>query len=113
MIERWFEAFTLLKEQPASDNHGGMTSLYTPDIPFRGALTTVAGDEIAMGGRPVLQEQPVLLHELDVTLMPGDRVRREKDGSLYRVGSYSGGMRAPAWSGLQFAQVPVERVVLS
>lgn len=112
MIEKWFEAFTLMKAESASDNHGGTTTLYTPDVPFRGALTLVAGEEIPMGGRPVLQENPVLLHELDVTLVPGDRVRREKDGAIYRVGGRSDGMRAPAWSGLQFAQVPVERVVL-
>lgn len=112
MIEKWFEAFTLLKEESSSDNHGGATTLYTPDIPFQGALTLVAGEEIPAGGRAVLQEQPVLLHELDVTLVPGDRVRREKDGAVYQVGGRSDGMRAPTWSGLQFAQVPVERVVL-
>lgn len=112
MIEKWFEAFTLLKEQSAPDGHGGVTILYTPDIPFRGALTLVAGDELLMGGQPVLQENPVLLHELDVTLVPGDRLRREKDGAVYRVGGRSDGMRTPAWSGLRFCQVPVEKVVL-
>lgn len=112
MIEKWFEDFTLMAKQSIPDGLGGETTLYDPDMPFRGALTLVPGEEFPMGGQPVLKENPVLLHELDVTLAPGDRVRREKDGAIYRVGGHSGGMRAPAWSGLQFAQVPVERVVL-
>lgn len=112
MIEKWFEDFTLLEKHAIPDGVAGQTTLYNPGVPFRGALTLVTGEEFPMGGQPVLKENPVLLHELDVTLSPGDRVRREKDGAVYRVGGHSGGMRAPAWSGLQFAQVPVERVVL-
>ena len=112
MIEKWFEDFTLMVKQVIPDGDGGETPLYEPDVAFHGALTLVTGEEFPMGGQPVLKENPVLLHELDVTLSPGDRVRREKDGAVYRVGGHSGGMRAPVWSGLQFAQVPVERVVL-
>ena len=112
MIERWFEDFILLQKQSTPDGRGGVSTLCTPDISFRGALTLVPAEEFPMGGQPVMQENPVLLHETDVTLTSGDRVRREKDGAVYRVCGHSGGMRAPAWSGLRFTQVPVERVVL-
>ena len=54
----------------------------------------------------------MLLHEFDVTLSPGDRFRRKKDGAIYRVCGRSDNMRTPAFSGLRFAQVPVERVVI-
>ena len=112
MIEKWFEAFTLLEKHTVPDGCGGETTQYTPDVPFLGALTLVTGEEFSMAGQPVLKEDPVLLHELEVTLVRGDRVRRDKDGAIYRVGGASGSMCAPAWSGLQFAQVPVERLVL-
>ena len=78
---------------------------------FRGALTHTCGEAIPAGGRAVLGERTMLLHELDVTLTLGDDVRRERDGALFRVMSHSGLMRTPAFSGLQFAQVPVERLV--
>ena len=53
----------------------------------------------------------MLLHDWEVTLMQGDRVRRARDGAVYRVTGLSGDMRAPDLSGLAFAQVPVERLV--
>ena len=65
-----------------------------------------------MAGQITLRSDPVLLHEYDVTLAPGDHVRREKDGALYRVAGRSDDMRTPAFSGLSFAQVPVERLVI-
>ena len=54
----------------------------------------------------------MLLHEFDVTLAPGDHIRREKDGAVYRVTDRSDNMRAPAYSGLRFCQVNVERTVI-
>lgn len=111
MIERWFEAFTLLEKAAAPDGLGGETAALTPSIPFQGALTLTAGDMTNAAGQPVLAESPVLLHETDVTLVPGDHIRREKDGAVYRVTDRSDMLRAPAFSGLKFAQAPVERVV--
>lgn len=111
MIQKWFEPFTLMNAAAEPDGLGGQRTAYVPSAEFQGALTCTCGEEIPCGGRPVLKEEPSLLHEFDITLAPGDHVRREKDGSLYRVKGRSGGMRAPAFSGLRFAQVEVERVM--
>ena len=54
----------------------------------------------------------MLLHEFDLTLVPGDYVRRERDGAIYRVTDRSDNLRAPAFSGLRFAQAAVKRVVI-
>lgn len=110
MIEKWFEAFTLLKATPVADGLGAAPPALTEDIPFLGALTYAVEQVLTAGERPVLADAPVLLHEYDVTLAPGDRVRREKDGAVYRVTGQ--GMRAPAWSGLRFGQAQVERLVV-
>lgn len=112
MIEKWFEAFTLLETQAESDGMGGERFTYSPVLTFRGALAFTTGSEINAAGQTMLQESPVLLHEFDVTLAPNDHVRREKDGATYRVTNRSDSMRSPAFSGLRFAQVPVERVVI-
>lgn len=112
MIEKWFEAFTLMARYAAPDQLGGETVEFTPALAFQGALTLSPGKEITAAGQPALQEHPQLLHEFDVTLAPGDYVRREKDGAIYRVTGRSDSMRAPEFSGLRFAQVNVERRML-
>lgn len=112
MIERWFEPFMLLERKSTPDEMGGEIVAYNEVTPFQGVVTFTTGDCISLGGQPALREEPVLLHEYDVTLAPNDYVRREKDGAVYRVASRTESMRAPAFSGLRFAQVNVERVVI-
>ena len=110
MLTDYFEPFTLLERVASPDGLAGECVSLRPVTDFRGALTHTCGEEIAPGGRAALRMTPVLLHETDVTLVPNDRVRRIRDGSLWRVTGASDGMRTPAFSGLQFAQVPVEGV---
>lgn len=110
MIERWFEAFTLLEQSSLPDGLGGIRASFAPGLAFQGVLTLTTGEETELAGQVVLQEKPVLLYEFDVTLAPGDHVRREKDGAVYRVTGRS--LRAPAFSSLRFCQAPVERLVI-
>lgn len=112
MIERWFEPFTLLETTAVPDGMGGQISGYSPVLDFQGALSFTTGADTSLAGQTVAAETLVLLHEYDVTLSPGDHVRREKSGAVYRVKASSDGMRAPAFSGLRFAQVEVERLVI-
>ena len=111
MLTDYFESMMLLERRAEPDDLGGETLSFQDVTSFRGALTHTCGEEIPVGGRATLALRPVLLHEPDVTLMAGDTVRRERDGSLWRVTGSSDGMRTPAFSGLQFAQAPVERLV--
>lgn len=113
MLEHYFEPFTLLERRALPDGLGGECVTWQRVTGFRGGLTHTCGDEISVGGHAALRSTPALLHEFDVTLSPGDYVRRERDGSLWRVTGRSGDMRSPAFSGLSFAQVPVERLVIS
>ena len=109
MLARWYEPFMLLEASRTPDGLGGSSLTLTDDIPFRGVLTLTVSGETTAAGQPALTHQPVLLYELDVTLSPGDYVRRERDGAVFRVTGRAGDLRAPAFSGLQFAQAPVER----
>lgn len=112
MIERWFEAFTLLEKEASPDGLGGEAVTLTPGMAFQGVISRTACAEKDAAGRFILEENPVLLHEFDVTLALGDHVRREKTGAVYRVVDGSDKLRAPAHSGLRFAQVRVRKVVL-
>lgn len=109
MIDQFFEPFTLLTPACIQDGLGGTATELTPFVAFRGALTQIAAQEQDTAGRMSLRSRPVLLHDFDVTLRMGDRVRREKDGAIYRVAGRPEDMRTPAFSSLRFAQVPVER----
>ena len=111
MIEKWFEPFMLLDKHSQPDSLGGERITFSDDVPFSGVLTWAGETPGSAAERLALQEAPALLHEFDVTLSPGDHVRREKDGAVYKVLSRSGSLRAPSFSGLRFCQVPVERVV--
>lgn len=112
MIEKWFEAFTLLEKESSPDGLGGENVTFTPGIGFQGVLSRMSCAERDAAGRFLLEEDPVLLHEFDITLVPGDHVRRDRTGDVYRVAGSSDSQRAPAFSGLRFAQVSVKKVVL-
>ena len=112
MLTDYFEPFTLLEENSEADGMGGEQINLQHLLSFRGALTHTAGTERSIGGRMTLESTPMLLHEFDVTLAPGDCVRRERDGTLWRVTGLSDNMRTPALSDLSFAQVRVERLVI-
>ncbi|MBQ8202220.1 MAG: hypothetical protein IJZ74_10710 [Clostridia bacterium] len=112
MLTDYFEPFALLERISEPDGLGGQRFSFRYVMDFRGGLSYTAGQEISVGGRAVLRSDPVLLHEFDVTLAPGDYVRRERDGAVYRVTGCTEDMRSPAFSGLQFAQVPLERMVI-
>lgn len=111
MIERWFEPFSLLEKASVQDGMGGEHVSYNPVMDFQGVLTLYAEKEADMAGQTLSAQTMMLLHDFDVTLSPGEYVRREKDGTVYRVLGCSADRRAPAFSGLHFAQVKVERVV--
>ncbi len=112
MIEKWFEPFTLLEKDTFPDGLGGEFVTYIPALTFQGALSYTTSPETDAAGRFILEEDPVLLHEFDVTLALGDHIRREKTGVVYRVAGSSDTLRSPAFSGLRFAQVNVKKVVL-
>lgn len=111
MIEKWFEPFMLLEKQSTPDGLGGQTLTFLDDTPFAGVLTCTCDVPVTAAQRIAVEESPTLLHEYDVTLETGDCIRREKDGAVYRVLTRSDGLRTPAFSGLRFCQVAVERVV--
>ncbi len=112
MVQDYFEPFCLLEKAAVPDGLGSEAAVLSHVMDFRGGLTHAPGQEITTADRVTLKSDLLLLHELDVTLGPGDYVRRVKDGTVYHVTSRTADMRAPAFSGLQFAQVAVERLVI-
>lgn len=111
MIEKWFEPFMLLEKHSQPDGLGGERITFTDDVPFSGVLTWVSDIPLTAAGHIAVEDASALLHEFDVSLDPGDYVRRKKDGAVYKVISRSDSLRTPPFSGLRFCEVAVERVV--
>ncbi len=111
MLQDYFEDFTLLERTQAPDGLGGHTVTWAEGVAFRGGVTQVVGRETDSAGLLALKTTPMLLHEWDVTLSQGDRIRRLRDGAEFRVAGRSDDMRTPLLAGMAFCQVPVERLV--
>lgn len=74
MLEDYLEDFRLLEGDELPDLMGGSQSAYSPGLLFRAGVTATPGEPVSAGDHPALRLRPMLLHEWDVTLAPGDRV---------------------------------------
>lgn len=113
MLTDYFEPFALLERAQTPDGLGGTAASWRDSLIFSGGVTFVPGGETTIAGLSALRTIPVLAHDYDVTLRQGDMVRRLSDGAAFRVAGNSADMRAPACADLRFAQVPIEKVVLT
>lgn len=111
MLQDYAEPFTLMIAERAEDGLGAMVLRYTVGEHFSAALCHAPGFPDSPGGATAARHTPVLLHPREMTLMPGDVVRRETDQALYRVLDCSDFMRTPPSAVTSFAQVTLERLV--
>lgn len=111
MLHDYCEPFTLMTALPAEDGLGATALRYEAGERFSAALCAAPGAPDAPAGLTAARQRPVLLHPQEMTLMPGDVVRREADGALYRVLDASDFMRTPPCALSAFAQVTLERLV--
>lgn len=111
MLQDYMEPFTLMIAQAAEDGLGATVLHYTAGENFPAALCHAPGLPDSPAGLTAARHTPVLLHPRDMTLMPGDVVRRAADGALYRVLDCSDFMRTPPGAVTSFAQVTLERLV--
>lgn len=112
MLGEYMEDFRRMESGGAGDGLGGLTGKLTPGEAFHAGICPGQTAAAALAGKEAARESGVLLHGAGVTLAPGEIIRREKDGALYRVRSRSEFYRAPRRGRLAFAQVNIERVVI-
>ena len=113
MLQDYCESFTLMTAAKENDGLGARVLRYKAGETFSAALCSTPGMADTPGGLTAARQTPVLLHPREMTFMPGDVVRREADGVLYRVLDCSDFMRTPLSASMAFAQVTLERVVNS
>lgn len=111
MLQDYCEPFTLLIPVTAGDALGCAAVRYETGETFSAALCAVPGVPADPAGRTAARHTPVLLHPRELSLMPGDLIRRQADGATYRVLDCSDFMRTPRVSFIAFAQATLERLV--
>lgn len=85
MLTDYFEPFTLLKSASCPDPCGGQLQQDVTEHPFHAALADALGEEGERGGKPFNRVTPYLLCAPETPLKLDDIIRREKDGTHYRV----------------------------
>lgn len=113
MLQDYCEPFILMTPVTAEDALGCTAVGYEPGETFSAALCAAPGSPGVHAGRTAARQTTVLLHPREMSLMPGDVVRRASDGATYRVLDCSDFMRTPLSASMAFAQVTLERVVHS
>ena len=111
MLEDYMETFRRMVDAGGADGLGGQSGRLTPGESFRAGLCAGQTSAATSAGAAAARESRELLHGPGVTLRPGDIIRRESGGALYRVTSHSDCRRVPQGGRLAFAQVTVERLV--
>ena len=112
MLQDYCEPFTLMTPV-AADALGATALRYEAGESFSAALCMAAGAPASPAGMTAARHAPVLLHPREMTLMPGDVIRREADGAHFRVTDCSDFMRTPRIAHASFAQATLERLVIA
>ncbi len=111
MLSDFEEAFTRLVAEPFSDPEGGLLMQEQAPERFQAAITDMLGQQREQAGQLFPRTTPCLLHSVSLHLHPGEYLRREKTGTLYRVQTSSQEMETPACATFSFAQTLLERMV--
>ena len=108
MLSDYLEAFTLLERLEEADGLGGQRVRWEEGETLSLALAPLPPARDTEGGRPAGLRRAHLLGS--VRLETGDRLRREADGTLWRVEAGSGAYRTPATAWQTWWQAEVEEV---
>lgn len=112
MVEDFWEGFRRMEATGEADGLGGQAEALAEKESFRAGLCPERMQSALQGVAAAAQERYQLVHEAGVTLAPGEIIRRESDGALYRVAGHSDYARAPRRGRLAICQVRVERLVM-
>ncbi len=108
MLKEYFDNFICFTVVIEPDGMGGTRRTLQNGYAFKGALAHAPAREIPVGGRATLHAEPLLLHEREVHLKPGQAVWDPARDCLYAVCGDSADRQTPRFSGLNIAATPLE-----
>ena len=108
----FFDACVLLDKRTASDGFGGVVETWTDGAEIRLGITRVSSTEARIAYQSGTREMFTLVMLPTLTLGQNDRVKRIKDGKVFRVTSDSRNMTTPEAAQMQFRQCDAEVIAL-
>ena len=109
-LSDFFEDFIMQNWSSKPDGNGGIVWEISDGAPFRAGISTKNSTEAQIAYKNGLKTIYTIVHPKTLSLSQDDRVKRVKDGRLYRSPSNSADMSTPAIAGVQYAQVTAEVV---
>lgn len=107
------EDATFLRYDLVSNGLGGLTGGYVDGAPFRAAFATVSTADVEIAYAQGVKTIVHITTRLDMALKEGDRVRRERTGTVYRVTSNAQDRTAPDVASASIAQRVVTAEVVT
>ncbi len=108
MLSDFFEDFTLQDWHSEPDGFGGVIWTLTDGAPFRAGISTNSSNEAQIAQQNGMKAIYTIVHPVTLKLEQDDRVKRAKDGRIYRITTNSSDMTTPGVAQAQYAQVTAE-----
>lgn len=109
-LEDFFCACVMLDKRTAPDGFGGVVETWEEGAGIRLGITRNSSTEAQIAYQNGTKELFTLVMLPVLSLSPGDRVKRLKDGKVFRVTSDSRDMTTPEVAQVQFRQCDAEVV---
>lgn len=106
---RFSEPYCRMTAIRTPDGWGGETVQWTAGAALAAALADVHETVVSFGGGRAVKQQATVYLSREETIAPGDVIRREGDGALFRLTGY--GTDAPAEGDIPLKKVPAERMM--
>ena len=107
-LENFFEDFIIQSKVYVDTGFGTFEPQYTDGANFRAGISTNSTNEAQIAERSGMKTIYTIVHLPAITLHKDDRVRRIRDGRMYRITSDSADMTTPPGAGVQYGQVTAE-----
>lgn len=108
MLEDFFEDFRMMDKTSVPDGLGGVSPAYRDGAAFKAGISTNSSNEAQIAGKTGVKAIFTIVTRKTVTLNQSDRVKREKDGRVYRITSSAQDMATPVKALNQYQQVTAE-----
>ncbi len=109
-LSDFFEPFRMQDWTSAPDGFGSVECKTSDGAEFQAGISTVSSAEAKIAEKNGMKTIYTIVIPETMTLRQDDRIRRVKDGRIYRITSDSADMTTPESSAMRFSQVTAEVV---
>ena len=104
------EKLVVLDWVSVPDGFGGFVWEWKDGVEFAAGVVKKQDTQMLIAEQSGAKTVYTIVVKASVALENGDRVRRLRDGAVFKITSDSAEMKTPDTSGMKFAQVTAERV---